>query len=325
MCTFTAAPGVIVDLLECGGRVIVDNRKCSTRSGETPRGRDSADRDPGHDIALDHLGAPINEDFNFTICAPPRPIGASNVVVWDERVVPHDTIDIRPLWEEKDATGACGTVGGSRQVQVTIRLGGTNVTPDSVYARKIYMGWVSSPVKLRHFRVTLDRFRLYEDNEDTAFVDDDCECAWFWSSVDRAPDEVIRLSDIANDPEHMNDMGDGEEVTLTNGRWDFLVRDGQPFTLRTFGFDGGVSEDSPDPTQDCLDDHFGHHDFGAHVDLETRIVKADVAQAIRQLQILRTFIDGCGATADHDDWIVDCPAQVKIRRLVDLLRDNLAT
>ena len=275
--------GVIVDLLECGGRVVVDGRACPTRSGETPRGSDSADGDPSHDIALDHLGTPINEDFRFTICAPPRPAGASNVTVWEERVVPDDTIDIRPVWEVEEGTGACNLGNGSKQVRLTVPLAGTNVSPDSVYARRIYVGWTATPARLRGFRVRIDSLTLNDDTDHNFQIDptedDDCECAWFWSSIDRAAREVIRLSDFVNQGiERMNDLGDGETVTFANAAWDFLVPEGLPFALRTFGFDGGVGEDSDSPKQDCLDDHFAHHDFGAHVDLDlTNIPDACVA------------------------------------------------
>lgn len=276
--------GVSVDLLECGGRVVVDNRACPTRTGETPPGQDTSDGGPGHDIALDHLGTRINENFQFTICAPPRPAGASSITVWEERVVPDDTVDIRPIWEVQDATGACNLGNGSRQVRVTIPLSDTNdtndtnVTPDSVYARRIYVGWAAAPARLRNFRVTIDSLKLNDDNEES-LTDDDCECVWFWSSLDRASTEVIRLSDFVNEGvERMNDLGEGGSVTFANAGWNFLVPEGQPFTLRTFGFDGGVGEDGIDPKQDCLDDHFGHHDFAAHVDLDlTNIPDACIA------------------------------------------------
>jgi hypothetical protein len=264
--------GVIVDLLECGGRVIVDNRNCPTRSGETPRGIDSShDGGPGHDIALDHLGTPINEDFQFTICAPPRPVGTFSVTVWEERVIPDDTVGIAPAWEVEDAaTGACHTGSGSKQVQVTLRLGGTNVTPDSVYARRIYVGWAAAPIPLRHLRVRVDSFKIKDDTDDYFFQHsgpDTCECPWFWSSIDRAPNEILRLADLTDRPGAMIHMNNGDEVTFTNATWDFFVPDDQSFTIRTFGFDGGVGEDSDALDQDCLDDHFGHHDLGSHVNI----------------------------------------------------------
>jgi len=37
--------------------------------------------------------------------------------------------------------------------------------------------------------------------------------------------------------------------------------------MRAFWFDGGVGEGAFDPFQDCLDDHFGHHNMGDHVDI----------------------------------------------------------
>jgi hypothetical protein len=48
-----------------------------------------------------------------------------------------------------------------------------------------------------------------------------------------------------------------------------------------------------------------------------------IAQAIQLLQNLRLRVDGCGAAADGNDWIVDCTAQIEIRGYIDLLIDNL--
>jgi hypothetical protein len=68
----------------------------------------------------------------------------------------------------------------------------------------------------------------------------------------------------------MNDFGSGEEIGFTaEAFFDFFVQDGQTFTIRANGWDGGVSESRVlDPAQDCLDDHFGHHDFREHVELD---------------------------------------------------------
>jgi len=49
--------------------------------------------------------------------------------------------------------------------------------------------------------------------------------------------------------------------------------------------------------------------------------KAD--QAIHHLANLRRQVDGCGAKADMDDWIVDCEAQLEIRVLLDDLIADL--
>ena len=43
----------------------------------------------------------------------------------------------------------------------------------------------------------------------------------------------------------------------------------------------------------------------------------DAASAKTALQDLRGHIDGCGAAADSNDWIIDCAAQAKVRTLVD--------
>jgi hypothetical protein len=46
--------------------------------------------------------------------------------------------------------------------------------------------------------------------------------------------------------------------------------------------------------------------------------------ALHKLELIRGHLDGCPPTADQDDWIVDCTAQLAIRALVDVLATNLA-
>ncbi|HEY6561404.1 MAG TPA: hypothetical protein VI072_29225 [Polyangiaceae bacterium] len=56
---------------------------------------------------------------------------------------------------------------------------------------------------------------------------------------------------------------------------------------------------------------------------EHHLRKDHLDAAIHKLDILRTRLDGCGATPDKNDWIHDCPAQVEIRALVDRLLAEL--
>jgi hypothetical protein len=57
---------------------------------------------------------------------------------------------------------------------------------------------------------------------------------------------------------------------------------------------------------------------------ERTVARGQTDQAIHHLENLRTHLDGCGATADNNDWIVDCDAQTQIRDLLDLLIANLS-
>jgi len=57
--------------------------------------------------------------------------------------------------------------------------------------------------------------------------------------------------------------------------------------------------------------------------IETMIAKGKLNQALNELKILRSRVDGCGASADGNDWIVECTAQIKIRTYIDLLISNL--
>jgi hypothetical protein len=57
--------------------------------------------------------------------------------------------------------------------------------------------------------------------------------------------------------------------------------------------------------------------------IETMVSLDKRTQAVKELEILRTRLDGCGASADGNDWIVDCTEQVNIRTYIDLLISNL--
>ena len=50
---------------------------------------------------------------------------------------------------------------------------------------------------------------------------------------------------------------------------------------------------------------------------QSAVVSGDAASALTALTGLRAHIDGCGAGADGDDWIVSCNEQLQVRRLVD--------
>jgi hypothetical protein len=56
---------------------------------------------------------------------------------------------------------------------------------------------------------------------------------------------------------------------------------------------------------------------------ESAVAARDTAKALSKLQELRSHVDGCGRKADKNDWIVDCAAQVEVRRLIDVLIANL--
>ena len=62
----------------------------------------------------------------------------------------------------------------------------------------------------------------------------------------------------------------------------------------------------------------------AHLDnVEHQVALGHTAQALQMLDNLRKHVDGCGASADNNDWIIDCPAQLEVRALIDLLIANL--
>ncbi len=58
--------------------------------------------------------------------------------------------------------------------------------------------------------------------------------------------------------------------------------------------------------------------------VERAVARGQHAKAVQHLENLRKHLDGCGAEADGNDWIVDCGAQIQIRDLIDLLIANLS-
>ena len=81
---------MITDILACGQTAILDapaQRACPAPSGSVPRGIDIPktpffpDMPAGHDPVGDHLGIPINQDYEFEICAPPPPTTSADAVL----------------------------------------------------------------------------------------------------------------------------------------------------------------------------------------------------------------------------------------------------
>jgi hypothetical protein len=57
--------------------------------------------------------------------------------------------------------------------------------------------------------------------------------------------------------------------------------------------------------------------------IEKRIEKGKIEQAIKELQHLRERVDGCGTEPEPNDWIVDCAVQLQVRTVLDLFIANL--
>ena len=62
----------------------------------------------------------------------------------------------------------------------------------------------------------------------------------------------------------------------------------------------------------------------AHLDaVAHQVLLGHTDVALNMLANLRKHLDGCGATPDNDDWIIDCPSQIAVRAMIDLLIANL--
>ncbi|HOC41877.1 MAG TPA: hypothetical protein PKJ99_02575 [Thermoanaerobaculales bacterium] len=248
--------------------------------GETPPGCDSSGSwgidYPCHDVVNDHVGVPIDENFDFEVCLPPAP-SAGAVPVWWFEEGPGNTIgNIDPQIVDvavgDPSVDPCADAAfGPKKLQVSIPLAGTGVQRTDIYARRIMAGWAAPPARrLRHFRLTLESAQFNTDKDDDGIGSTNSgEMSFFFVGLDRSPDEWLRLSGHALNSSGgtlMQSVTAPEEVPLTDAYFDFYVEDGAPFTIRGVGFDGGVGEGAWDPKQDCLDEHVAHHNFSEHVD-----------------------------------------------------------
>lgn len=132
--------------------------------------------------------------------------------------------------------------------------------------------------------------------------------------------EETTLGTDPTDPDSDDDgLSDGDEVELGT----------DPLDPDSDG-DGIPDGSDPDSLADLLDSLadavFASGDGGHRTAMQSRldgieadILAGDLAAAVRKLENLRRRVDGCGSAADMNDWIVDCPAQVEVRDLIDTL------
>ena len=59
--------------------------------------------------------------------------------------------------------------------------------------------------------------------------------------------------------------------------------------------------------------------LNALADAEQAVANGNNALAVSTLDDLLWHVSGCGATADHNDWIVDCTGQLKIRSSIQII------
>lgn len=57
--------------------------------------------------------------------------------------------------------------------------------------------------------------------------------------------------------------------------------------------------------------------------IKSMVLAGQFNTAVNELMLLRTHVDGCGASADGDDWIIDCTEQIKLQTFIDLVIKNL--
>jgi uncharacterized repeat protein (TIGR01451 family) len=239
----------MVQQLACGIGIILEPRTCETEQTR------------------------IDDLYSFDVCLPPKPVDHA-YLDWKVSDGPGNTLSTIPDIEDVVATGACtlpvdqfgNRFDNGTMLHVTVDLRGTGASPDDVFARRIVAGWAfPTNQPARHLEVVMDQLDLHADHEPEGF---DGEMSFFWMNVDRSPvDEWQRLVDfeIPTDTEsgelckdHTNRLNDiDDDNNCGNGllnfdgpRFNFYLHPGQPFTVRTTGYE-----------QDCYDTNFGDGHF----------------------------------------------------------------
>jgi hypothetical protein len=246
--------GYVNDTLQCGMKVLI--------------GEGSCERAPHP-----HRPTPIADHYEFDICLPPQP-NANAQVDWRFDAGPGNLVPTGTQTEPNDldpdidaihpAPAGCANASQPMDTQtalhVTLNLEDSGIGPDDTYTRQIVAGWVDPPTPpLTHLNVGITNVDLHDSEDDDSLINpacsDDAEMTFFWANLDRAPsNEWIRFADFAPvsggghsvlndyDPELL-----GHSYVDTPGAgYDFYLRNGEPFTLRTAGYD-----------QDCYDQFFG--------------------------------------------------------------------
>jgi len=240
--------GMVGDVLQCGMPVVLGTGSCET-------------------APYPHRGTPINVNFDFDICLPVQP-NPNARVEWSVALGPANSVSalVAPVITVHGGLPECANadtpMDPSTTLHVHIPLGGQNVGPDEVYARKITAGWIDPPnPTLQHLNISLDRLNLHDSSDDGSdlnpYCSDDGELTFFWASLDRAPtDEWIRLADYAPEASNGNSVMNDYDPSLLGdaftdfwgATWDFYARNGQSLNFRARGFE-----------QDCYDQYFGDH------------------------------------------------------------------
>ena len=205
----------------------------------------------GMDIIFNPLGdcsiktSPIAADFAFDVCLPPRLHNA----VFSTRVDagPGNTVAIAPEIGLVQAAGGCLNNPRFDQIHmmhVRVPLAGSGEPDQAVYARQIYAGWVTaSDPALSRRSVELTSMDLDFDHDDFPFTSG--ELTFMWMNVNRARAPWIRLADFTSG---MNDFDSDSSKSFSGAGFDFYLRNGDEYTIRSNGMD-----------QDCMDSFFGFH------------------------------------------------------------------
>lgn len=265
--------GFATEDLNCGMSIIIGDHGSTCGRSDPP---------PASEYKL----TPIDTDFQFYVCLPPKPAAARFAYAFEPG--PLNTVSDATAVVRVELVATSSAVEGAAcahadprfedlddnwMAKVTVPLGGTGVPGDAVYSRRIDAGWVFpavNPVTAaadapKRLRVTVDQMDLYNDEDDSAVTSNDGELTMFWANLDRATvreavdpslppvldREWIRLSDFTSgDENNMNDFGSGETAHFSGAAFEFYPRPAQNFSIRTTGYE-----------RDCydMDDNYGNH------------------------------------------------------------------
>jgi hypothetical protein len=217
----------------------------------------------------------IAENFAFDVCLPPR---ADNAV-FSSRIEagPGNTVDIAPELRLVPTARGCRDNPSFDQtwmIRVRVPLANSGIAPEAVYARHIVAGWVAAQdPALPRRAVALTSMDLYDDHDTFSG-----ELTFSWMNLDRAPSPWIRLSDFTSG---MNDFDDGNSKSFSGAGFDFYLRNGQEYTVRSTAME-----------QDCLDAAFGFHFYTPAVYLACYLDLFEFAANDEVAAVTPTAFDG---------------------------------
>ena len=138
------------------------------------------------------------------------------------------------------------------------------------------------------------------DNDGVDDYIDNCPTIWNFTQADQDDDGLGDVCDHDDDNDGIADESDPDQIA------DLVFN----LPLGSFS-NNGDPQGQRQAILDILDS------------IEQEILSGNIRSAKQQLNNLIKRLNGCGSSADNNDWIVDCTYQIEIRDLIVAVRDSL--